>query len=85
MIGPFENKKTALSFISFMQTKFFRFLVMLNKSTQHATAKVYSFVPIINFTEIWTDQKLYKKFNIIQKDVDFINQMIRSMNVPSEN
>jgi site-specific DNA-methyltransferase (adenine-specific) len=62
-----------------MSTRFFRFLVLLNKPTQHATSKVYSFVPIQDFSEPWTDEKLYKKYNLSQEEIDFIESMIRPM------
>ena len=79
VIGPFENKKITESVLSYVETKFFRFLVMLNKPTQHATSKVYKFVPIQNFDEEWTDEKLYKKYNLNKDEIKFIESMIRPM------
>lgn len=79
VIGPFEKKTTCENVISYMRTKFFRFLVLLKKNTQHATSKVYSLVPIQNFTEAWTDEKLYKKYGLTQEEIGFIESMIRPM------
>jgi site-specific DNA-methyltransferase (adenine-specific) len=79
VVGPFESKEIAEKILSYMKTKFFRFLVMLNKSTQHATSKVYKFVPLQDFSETWTDKKLYKKYNLTQEEIDFIESMIRPM------
>jgi site-specific DNA-methyltransferase (adenine-specific) len=62
-----------------MKTRLFRFLVLINKNTQHATSKVYSLVPIQDFSEPWTDEKLYKKYNITEEEVAFINSVIRPM------
>ena len=78
-IGPFDNKKTAENVISYIKTKFFRFLVLQIKSTQNATRKVYQFVPLQDFNETWTDEKLYKKYGLTQEEIDFIESMIRPM------
>jgi site-specific DNA-methyltransferase (adenine-specific) len=79
VIGPFSTKKRAENVISFIQTKFFRMLVLLNKPTQHATSKVYKFVPEVDFDENWNDDKLNKKYNLIKSEIEFINSMVRSM------
>ena len=78
-IGPFKNKKISENVISYIKTKFFRFMVLLIKSTQHATAKVYQFVPMQDFNEPWSDEKLYKKYGLTQEEIDFIESMIRPM------
>ncbi len=70
--------------MSYMKTKFFRFLVLLKKNTQHATSKVYSFVPMQNFSEEWTDEKLYKKYGLTQEEIDFIESMVRPMELADE-
>lgn len=65
--------------VSYMKTKFFRFLVLLMKNTQHATSKVYSFVPVQDFETDWSDEKLYQKYGIDEKEIEFIDSMIRPM------
>lgn len=80
VIGPFESKKTAENAMSYMKTKFFRFLVMLRKNTQHASKSVYTFVPMQDFSEPWTDEKLYKKYKLTKEEIEFIESMIRPMN-----
>lgn len=79
VIGPFANKKRAQNAISYLQTKFFRFLVLLRKSTQHAAKGVYKFVPMQNFDENWTDEKLYKKYGLTVDEIAFIDEMVRPM------
>ncbi len=84
VIGPYEKKKEATNAISYIQTKFFRFLVLLRKNTQHASKSVYQFVPVQDFTESWTDEKLYKKYSLDQEEIDFIESMIRPMELRDE-
>ncbi len=78
-IGPFKNKKECLNVISYINTRFFRFLVMLKKPTQDALRKVYSLVPVQDFSESWTDEKLYKKYGITKEEQAFIDTLIRPM------
>ena len=84
LIGPFDNREHCLNVISYMRTKLFRFLVLLKKNTQHATSKVYSFVPMQDFSEPWTDEKLYKKYNLTADEIAFIESMIRPMELSDE-
>ena len=49
-----------------------------------ATSKVYDFVPIQDFEEPWTDDKLYKKYKIDQGEIEFIESMVRPMEAKNE-
>lgn len=73
--------RAKVSVISYIQTKFFRFLVLLKKPTQHATSKVYDFVPMQDFNEPWTDEKLYAKYGLTTDEIAFIESMIRPMDL----
>ena len=83
-LGPFNNEKECKNVITYISTRFFRFLVMLKKPTQHALQKVYSLVPIQDFSESWTDEKLYKKYDLDEKEIAFIESMIRPMELDNE-
>jgi len=78
-IGLFENCREPENLISYIKTKFFRFLVLLNKPAQHATKRVYYFVPLQDFSKSWTDKELYKKYKLSKEEIDFIESMIRPM------
>ena len=84
LIGPFENKQFAENVLIYISTRFFRFLVLLVKNTQDAPRKVYQFVPIQDFNQEWTDEKLYKKYGLTQEEIDFIESMIRPMELGKE-
>jgi len=79
LIGTFSSKKISENVISYIETKFFRFLVLLIKNTQNAMKKVYSFVPMQDFNEQWTDEKLYAKYGLTAEEIAFIESMIRPM------
>jgi site-specific DNA-methyltransferase (adenine-specific) len=84
LIGPFKSEKLAKNVISYISTKFFRFLVLLRKNTQHAAKGVYQFVPMQDFSETWTDEKLYAKYRLSQEEIDFVESMIRPMELTNE-
>ncbi|MCQ2077551.1 MAG: Eco57I restriction-modification methylase domain-containing protein [Bacteroidaceae bacterium] len=79
VVGNFDTQETCENCISYMKTKFFRFLVLLSKNTQHATSKVYQFVPLQDFSHPWTDEMLYEKYGLDEKEIAFIESMIRPM------
>jgi len=79
VIGPYNSEEEAKNVISYIQTRFFRFLVLLKKNTQDCAKGVYSFVPIQDFSKPWTDAELYKKYKLTKEEIDFIESMIRPM------
>lgn len=79
LIGPFDTKETTENVISYIRTKFFRFMVMLHKNTQNGTKQVYSFVPLQDFSHPWTDAMLYEKYGLSEDEIAFIESMIRPM------
>lgn len=79
VVGPFNAPFEVNNAISYIQTKFFRFLVMLRKSSQHAASSVYAFVPQQDFSKPWTDTELYKKYGLTDDEIAFIESMIKPM------
>lgn len=77
LIGPFETKKEAENVVSYIKTRFFRFLVMLIKNTQHATRKVYSLVPMQDFSKPWNDEELFARYGLSSEEIEYINSMVR--------
>ena len=80
-VGGLDNWEYAQNITQYMQTKFFRFLVMLKKNTQSATRSVYEFVPQQDFSKLWTDEKLYSKYGLNEEEIAFIESMIKPMDV----
>jgi len=79
VIGPCQSKQETENIMSYIKTRFFRFLVLLNKQTQHATSKVYSLIPEQDFNESWTDEMLYQKYGLSKEEIAFVESMVRSM------
>lgn len=74
--GAFDTKEECDNLISYLNTKFVRFLISTLKVTHNALRSVYRHVPIQNWNESWTDEKLYAKYNLTQAEIDKIEEMI---------
>ena len=79
VVGPFANKDEAINVAEYMRSKFFRLMVLLLKSTQHVTQKVYAFVPQQDFNVAWSDDMLYKKYGITEEEQQFIDTLIKDV------
>lgn len=78
-IGPFDSKEEAKSVLSYLSCRFTRLLVLLHKPSADTTRKVYTFVPKQDWSESWTDEKLYKKYGLTEDEILFIESMVRPM------
>ncbi len=79
LYAEFNGEREADNFASYQKTKFFRALVLAVKISQDAMSKTYRFVPMQDFSKPWTDEELYKKYNLTQEEIDFIESMIKPM------
>jgi site-specific DNA-methyltransferase (adenine-specific) len=82
--GAFDEPEKAGNLATYLATRFLRFLVLLNKPAQHATSKVYKYVPVQDFSESWSDEKLYAKYGITEDEIAFIESMVRPMELNGE-
>lgn len=67
--------------MSYIATKFFRFLVLQKKNSQNAAKGVYQLVPQQDFSKPWTDEELYEKYGINESEIAFIDSMIKPMDL----
>lgn len=80
-VGPFASQDEAKNFMSYVCTKFFRFMVLIKKISQDALQKVYSLVPMQDYSKPWTDEELYAKYGLTDDEIAFIDSMIRPMDL----
>lgn len=79
VISETSSRKEGENIISYMKTRFFRFMMSLVKNTQNISKGCYVFVPIQDFSHPWTDEMLYRKYNLTEEEIGFIESMIRPM------
>ena len=83
------SKEQCENVVSYIKTRFFRYLVSIKKRTQHAFAQVYELVPLQDFTPNsdidWSqdvagiDRQLYAKYGLSADEVAFIEERIKPM------
>lgn len=78
-IGNFDTEKECRNCLQYVKTKFFRALLYFNRIQKNASNKTFAIMPIQNFNESWTDEKLYKKYGLTREEIDFIESMIKPM------
>ena len=83
-IGPFDTKAEAESALSYLTCRLTRLLILLHKPSQDTTRKVYTFVPKQEWTKRWTDEDLYAKYGISTSEIEFIEKLVRPMDLTSD-
>ena len=84
-IGPFDTQKQAESALSYLSCRLTRLLILLHKPSQDTTRKVYTFVPTQKWNKQWTDKDLYDKYGLNQTEIDFIEKIVRPMDLSDKN
>ena len=57
-------------------------LDFLKKAIEHKQEwkrELFQFVPLQDFTKPWTDEELYKKYDLTEDEIAFIESMIKPM------
>lgn len=77
--GQFDSPENANNLLSYLKTKFVRFLVLQSMSGIGLSRQVFTFVPMQDFSQKWNDNKLYQKYSLTHDEIDFIESMIKEM------
>ena len=78
-IGVFPTKCEAEHFDRYLRGKFSRFLLRQAISSLNVTRECFRFVPAFDFTEEWTDERLYEMFGLDEKEIALIESTMRDM------
>lgn len=78
-VGPFKTKAEAESALSYLNTRFARFLVSLRKPGQDNVPSTFNWVPTQSWDRAWTDAELYKKYGITKAEQSYIESMVKEM------
>ena len=79
VIKDVDSRIEAENLVSYIKTRFFRFMMSLVKNTQNISKASYTFVPLQDFSHPWTDEMLYRKYKLSSDEIAFIESMIRPM------
>lgn len=89
VVDAFDDKDEAESLNKYLKTQLVRFLISQLASTQHLSKEKFAYVPLQDFTPSsdidWSqsvsdiDKQLYKKYDLDQSEIDFIEKTIKPM------
>jgi hypothetical protein len=83
-IGPLASKDEAESMLSYLTCRLIRLLILLHKASQDTTRKVYTFVPVQDWSRRWTDADLYARYGISAEEIAFIESIVRPMDISTD-
>lgn len=79
VLNSSDNFTVAENLSNYIKTKFFRFLLLQALTSINISREKFCFVPMQDFSKPWTDAELYKKYDLSQEEIDFIESMIKPM------
>ena len=79
VLNTFETQREAANMVSYVKTKFFRFMLLQSLTSINISKDKFQFVPLQDFSHPWTDEMLYKKYDLDKDEIAFIESMIRPM------
>lgn len=77
----FDNEVEARNLYEYLRTKFVRFLIQQTLVGMNLSIKNFNFVPWLDYSKSWTDEELYAKYNLSDEEIEFIESMIRPMDI----
>lgn len=88
-IGSFSTQEEAEACLKYIKTKFARVMLGVLKVTQHNPKSTWKYVPLQDFTPNsdinWNktiadiDRQLYKKYNLSEEEITFIESKVKAM------
>ena len=78
-IGMYNDESFATNLMIYLKTKFARFMMLQAMTSIMISKDAFRFVPLQDFTKPWTDEELYKKYNLDENEIAFIESMIKPM------
>ena len=79
VVGAFESEHEADNLVTYLNTKFARFLIMQMLASMNMSKSSYSFLPVQDWEKAWSDEELYCKYGLTDDEIAFIEDVIRPM------
>lgn len=85
LVGNFDTNIEARNCLEYLSSRFARFLLLQAVSSINISKDKFRFVPLQDFLKPWTDEELYAKYKLSQEEIDFIESMIKPMDLGGDN
>lgn len=76
-IGPFDTEDEQRNCEEYIKTKFFRALLFFHRFQKNTTYKTFEFIPVVDFSKQWTDEELYKRYDLTTDEINYIEALIK--------
>ena len=84
LIGNFDSYEESENCLKYLSTKFARFLLLQAISSINISKDKFRFVPVQDFSKPWADEELYKKYDLTDEEIAFIESMIKPMELKGD-
>jgi site-specific DNA-methyltransferase (adenine-specific) len=75
---PVENEDEGRNLISYLETKFVKFIVRtLKGSVKSNSHSLFAAIPHLGFSRPWADSELYAHFGLTQEEIDYIEATVK--------
>lgn len=79
LLSVFDNENEANNMKDYVKTKFFRFLLSTILLTQNIAKDKFKYIPVQDFQKAWSDDILYKKYDLCEHEIKFIGTLIKTI------
>lgn len=80
-VAFFDTQKEAENFLVYLTGKFSRYMMRTTFSSVHLSKSNFVFVPLLDFNELWTDEKLYAYYDLTDDEIKLIEETMRPINI----
>lgn len=70
-----ENEKGEYA-SDYYSSKLIKFIMNSNKWTQYILSQILNYIPINDFTKKWTEEEIYKFFNLSEEEITYIGKYL---------
>lgn len=79
LLAAFDTETEAVNFAKYMTLRFPRFLLHETYSSMNITKSSFRFVPYLDYSGEWTDQKLYERYQCTEEEIRMIESLMRPL------
>lgn len=79
VVGVFETRIKAENCLSYLKTKFFRFLCQITIVSPDVSRRTFTLVPLENFSKPHSDNALYNMYDLSQEEINHIESKIKEV------
>jgi hypothetical protein len=76
MFFSFQTESESNNFITYLKSNFARFCLSIYKNNSQLDRGELEIIPWLDFTQEWTDEKLYREFDLTENEIKFIEKHI---------